>query len=157
MVFLIMKFFKRWVSNDAPSKQSSGIKLLLLGLLRNSGRGWTFDDIEEVACIVQECRRQFFNVFIKYGSTTLYYNHVTSQAINTDLSVFEKLFTIAGYNGCVRSSDATHVGMLSYSSWSLINQLRNILNIPSRTYNATITHCRQILGTTCGHLDTLND
>jgi hypothetical protein len=31
------------------------------------------------------------------------------------------------------------------------------LNIPSRTYNVTVTHWRQILGTTCGHPSTWND
>ena len=25
------------------------------------------------------------------------------------------------------------------------------LNIPSRSYSATVTHCRYKLGTTCGH------
>ena len=31
------------------------------------------------------------------------------------------------------------------------------LAIPSRNYNATVTHYHQILGTTCGHPGTWND
>ena len=31
------------------------------------------------------------------------------------------------------------------------------MNIPSRTYNTTVSHCRQILGTTSGHPSTWND
>ena len=149
--------FKQWLSKDCTKEKSNDIKLLLLGTLRYLGRGWTFDDMEEATCISRESHRQFFNVFIEYGSTVLYDRHVTSPATNTDVSVFEELFNIAGYNGCIGSSDATHVGMLSCPVWSRINHLGHKLNIPSRTYNATVTHCRQILGTTSGHPATWND
>ena len=151
------ELFDRWVSPDATKKDSTDIKILLLGSLRYLGRGWTFDDIEEATCISRECHRQFFNVFIFYGSTVLYNLHVTLPAMNTDLSEFEHLFELAGYNGCIGSSDGTHVGMLSCASWATIAHLGPKLNIPSRTYNATVTHCRQILGTTCGHPSTWND
>ena len=71
--------------------------------------------------------------------------------MNTDVSIFGKLFNIAGYNGCIGSSDATHVGMLSCAVWAQINHLGHKLNIPSCTYNATVTHCRQILSTISDH------
>ena len=47
--------------------------------------------------------------------------------------------------------------MLSCAVWVRINHLGHILNIPSYTYNATVTHCRKILGTTCSHPVTWND
>ena len=151
------ELFHRWESLDGANHNSSDIKILLLGSLRYLGRGWTFDDIEEATCISAECHRQFLNVFLVYGSTVLYNLHVTSPAFNTDVSEFEKLFALAGYNGCIGESDGTHVGMLSCASWATIAHLGPKLNIPSRSYNATVTHCRQILGTTCGHPSTWND
>jgi hypothetical protein len=43
--------FKRWLSFDAVGKESSPIKLMVLGALRYLGRGWTFDDLEESTAI----------------------------------------------------------------------------------------------------------
>ena len=37
------------------------------------------------------------------------------------------------------------------------NHIGHKLNITLRTYNVTVTHCRQILGSTCGHLSTWNN
>ena len=91
------------------------------------------------------------NVFIDYGSGVLFYSHATSPAMNTDLSDYDNLFAITGYSGCIRSTDVINVGILSCTSWAHINYMGHKLSIPSRTYNATVTHCRQILGTTCGH------
>jgi len=86
------EMFERWTSHDASNRKSSNIKMLLLGSLRYIGRGWTFDDIEEATCISRECHRQFFKIFLQYGSTVLYQIHVTLPALNTDPSEFEKLF-----------------------------------------------------------------
>ena len=72
-------------------------------------------------------------------------------------SEFETLFANAGFNGCIGSTDATHFGMLSYDSWSTISHCSNKLNTASRNYNATVTHCRQILGTTSGNPYTWNN
>lgn len=63
--------------------------------------GWTFDNIKESTCISRESHRQFFNVFIHYGSIVLYDRHVTLPAMSSDISIFEELFLIAGYNGCI--------------------------------------------------------
>ena len=41
--------------------------------------------------------------------------------------------------------------------WASINHSEHKLAIPSRNYNATVTHSHQILGTTCGHPGTWND
>ena len=47
--------------------------------------------------------------------------------------------------------------MLSCASWATHNHTGHKLNFPSRTYNTTVTHWRQILGTTSGHPCTWND
>ena len=47
--------------------------------------------------------------------------------------------------------------MLSCVSWAAIVHKGHKLNTPSRSYNATVSHCRQILGTTCGHPSTWNN
>ena len=57
----------------------------------------------------------------------------------------------------MRSTDATHVGVLSCANWVAYNHLGHKLSVPSRTYNATVTHWRQIIGSTCGHPATWND
>jgi len=64
--------FIRWLRRDATGKESSPIELLLLGSLRYLGRGWTFDDLEESTGINEETHRQFFHVFISWGSSSLY-------------------------------------------------------------------------------------
>lgn len=46
--------------------------------------------------------------------------------------------------------------MLSCAVWAQINHFDHKLNISSRTYNATVTHYRQIIGTTSGHPATWN-
>ena len=78
-------------------------------------------------------------------------------ASTTDPSEWERLFKLAGFSGCIGSSDGTHIGMLNCHSWATINHKGPKLNIPSRTYNTTVTHTRQILGTTFGHPATWND
>jgi hypothetical protein len=45
---------------------SSLIELLVLGLLRYIGRGWTFDDIKEQTAISNEVHRLFFHTFIDF-------------------------------------------------------------------------------------------
>ena len=77
--------------------------------------------------------------------------HVSLPATTTDPSEWEQLFRLAGFPGCIGSSDGTHVGMLNCHSWASINHKGPKLNVPSRTYNTTVTHTRQILGTAFGH------
>ena len=151
------ELFERWTGKDATGKEPSNIKLLVLGALRYLGRAWTLDDIEESNGISREVNRVFINKFMEYGSKVLYKKWVIDPAINTHVSSQEKVFRMAGFNGCIASSDATHVGMLSCASWAHIMHKCFKLNIPSRTYNATVTHSRKILGTTSGHPATWND
>ena len=74
-----------------------------------------------------------------------------------DTSSIENIFKSAGLNGCHGSSDGTHIGLLSCPTWAFNNHKGFKLAIPSRNYNATVTHWKQIIGTTFGHPGTWND
>ena len=149
--------FERWTNEDCTGSTPSDIRLLLLGTLRYIGRGHTFDDVEESTFISREVHRNFFHTFLEYGSTIMYKKYVIDAALSADMASFEKIFALAGFNGACGSSDATHVGMLHCPSWASNSNKGFKLAIPSRTYNTTVAHTRQILGTTCGHPGTWND
>ena len=108
--------FIRWRDKDCIGNEPSDMRLLLMGTLRYIGRGLTFDDIEEFSFISGEVHRNFFAAFIEYGSTYLYNKYVVNPASDTDVSAFEKVFSLAGFNGCIGSTDGTHVGLLSCPS-----------------------------------------
>ena len=55
------------------------------------------------------------------------------------------------------STDATHVAMLKCWAWAQNTHKGGKSSIPCRTYNATVTHSRQIIGSTSGHPATFND
>ena len=133
------------------------LPLLLLGSLRYFGRSWTFDDLEESTAISRESHRVFFLRFIKYGSDVLFKTYVTDAAKSLEMKDLTKLFTQAGFNGCIGSTDATHVPMLSCAAWAQIVHTGSKMKIPCRTYNVTVSHSRQILGSTLGHPATFND
>ena len=149
--------FLRWMKKDCIGNDPSDIRLLLLGTLRYMGRGLTFDDIEEYSFISAEVHRNFFEAFLEYGSSVLYKKYVIDPATKSEISMFEKIFALAGFNGAIGSSDGTHVGMIQCPSWASIGHCGHKLAIPSRNYNATVTHSHQILGTTCGHPGSWND
>ena len=151
------ELFDQWCCKDAVGDESSDLNLLLLGALRYIGRAWTLDDLEEANGISREVNRVFINTFVEYGSTVLYKKWVIDSTINTKISHLEKLFKEAGFNGCIGSIDATHVAMLSCPSWASIMHKGYKLNVPSRTYNMTVSHARWILGSTSGHPATWND
>jgi hypothetical protein len=151
------EMFSRWTKSDCVGNRPSDYRLLLLGTLRYLGRGLTFDDIEEYTFISGEVHRNFLYIFLDYGSTILYKKHITDPASNMDTSQLEELFKLAGLNGCLGSGDGTHVGMQQCPNWAKVNHTGFKLAIPSRNYNATVTHYHQILGTTCGHPGTWND
>ena len=62
------ELFKRWTCKNAAGKESSNVKLLLLGALRYLGRGFTLDDIEEATAISKEVNRQFLETFLKHNA-----------------------------------------------------------------------------------------
>ena len=69
----------------------------------------------------------------------------------------EKLVRLAGFNGCIGSTDATHVPMLRCPQWAQNTHKGFKLNFPARTYNVIVDHSRRILGSTSDHPGTWND
>ena len=151
------EIFNRWKNKDATGEPPSNIKLLLLGSLRYIGRSWTFDDISEANGISREVNRQFFICFIEYGSSVMFQKYVIDVAKSLDMSSHEKIFSIAGMNGCCGSGDATNVIMLNCPSWATNSHKGFKLNLPARTYNLTVSHSKLILCSTTGHPSTWND
>ena len=78
-------------------------------------------------------------------------------ARETHVSHQEGLFAAAGFNGCIGSVDATHIPMLSCPHWASNGHKAFKLHIPARSYNVTVDHSCQILGSTLGHPSTWND
>jgi hypothetical protein len=125
--------------------------------MRHLGRGWTFDDLEEQTAISEETHRQFLHIFIEWGSTTLYDTCVKTPTNAEEVATHMHEFGIAGLHGAVGSTDATHVGM-ERCTCRLINAHSGAkLSMPSRTYNLTVNHRKQILSSTRGHPARWND
>ena len=73
-------FFIRW--NCYNNGNNPRLGLLLLGVLRYLGRGWTFDDLEEATAISTHVHRDFIHQFLQFGRNVLYPKHV-KYPINT--------------------------------------------------------------------------
>ena len=67
------------------------------------------------------------------------------------------LFCIAGFNGCIGSSNVTSVPMTSCPKWDSNNHKGHTLYLSLRTYNGICSHTRFIMGSTDGHPSTWND
>ena len=80
-------------------------------------------------------------------------NHCSFNSVHEQESIFGQ----AGFNGCIGSSDATHIPMLKCPQWAHNNHKGFKLSVPARTYNVTVDHSRRILGSTFGHPGTWND
>ena len=150
------EIFSRWHCKDAVGDNPSNFKLVIHSVLYYLGHFWTFDDIHQATGISREVNRIFF-AFIEYGSTVMYKKHVIDVAKSIDIANHEEIFRMAGMNGCIGSSDATHVIMLKCSSWATHGSKGFKLNLPARTYNLTVTHSKLILCSTTGHPSTWND
>ena len=142
---------------DAVGVPSSPIELLVLGVLRYLGRGWCFDDLEEQTCISETTHRSFLHVYLLWASTTMFEKYVTLPSDGKVAQEWAIEYLLAGFAGCMGSMDATHVGMLK--CFYKLKQFNDSwkLNMPSRTYNATVTHRRRIIHTTKGHPGRWND
>ena len=55
------------------------------------------------------------------------------------------------FNGCIGSSDATHIAMLNCATWDQVMHKGYKLILPSRTYDMTINQSRWTLRFTMGH------
>jgi hypothetical protein len=103
------KRFDRWCGSKTNGKKSSPVKLLLLGTLRYLGQGWTFDNIKEQTAISISVHRVFFHVFIAFGSTSFYSQHVLTPVHLAEAHSSMAEYTEAGFPGCVGWSDCTYI------------------------------------------------
>ena len=151
--------FEQWsgTHHHYNKKRVTPLKLLLLCALRYLGRGWTFDDLYEATAINATTIRKFVYEFIKFGSTVLYNTYVCDPITSDDIMDCETEYKMAGFPGCVGSTDATHI-MMEVCSYRLRQlHLGYKLAHTARTYNITVNHRRQILSTTKGHPSRFND
>lgn len=146
------EWFPRWMK-----EKSSPIELLLLGSLRYLGRGFTFDDCEESTAISEEVHRVFFHQFINIGSTILFDQHVRTPVSPQEAAAHTGEFEMAGFPGCVGSSDATHITIEKCSQRLRQFHKGGKSKSTTRSYNMTVNHRRLILGTTRGHPGRWND
>jgi DDE superfamily endonuclease len=157
--------FDRWraeadgYTGRKNNKKVSPIELLLLGTLRYLGRGWTFDDIEEGTKVSREVHRCFFHAFTTFGAKFLYPRFVHMPHTTSDLQNCESEYAMAGFPGCIGSTDATHIPLDKVTAAFRQTHIGYKMGseTTSRTYNLTVNHRRQILHTTTGHPGRWND
>ena len=150
-------WFPRWMGTNRANKPSSPLELMILGSLRYLGRGWTFDDCEESTAVSEETHRVFFHQFITVGSTILFNKFVRSPTTSVEIKEHMLEFEMAGLPGACGSTDATTIihEMCSHRLQRIHKGFKT--KHPTRTYNLTANHRRQILGTTTGHPGSFND
>jgi DDE superfamily endonuclease len=157
--------FDRWrteadgFTGRQNNKKVSPLELLLLDSLRYLGRGWTFDDIEDGTKVSREVHRCFFHSFTTFGATILYPRFVKMPQTIDDLRNCESEYSVAGFPGCVGSTDATHIPLDKVTASFRQAHLgyKQGSDVTTRTYNLTVNHRRQILHTTTGHPGRWND
>ena len=147
--------FSRWKGADCTGQKASPLELLLLGALRYLGRGLTFDDLEEYTAISEETHRQFFHVFIEWGSTKLFPIYVKMPTTAAEYDSAE--YNTGGLTGAGFSTDATNVIMWRCPQSQKQANMGFKQSHPARTYNLSCNHRRKILYTTTGHPSRWND
>ena len=154
------EMFKTWATTGVHKynkKETTPLGLLLLCVLRHLGRAWTLDDLEEATACNRETIRKFIDVFLKFGSEVLYSKYVLCPQSSEELKSCEKEYTMAGFPGCIGSTDASHVIIESCPYRLRQLHLGYKLAHTARTYNITVNHRRRILNTTFGHPARFND
>ena len=56
--------------------------------------------------------------FLEYSSSILYKRYVIDYTLNCDIKEQDKLFRLAGFDGCIGSTDATHIPLLKCPHWA---------------------------------------
>jgi hypothetical protein len=140
--------FDQWCGYKSNNKKVLPVELLLLGLLRYLGHGWTFDDCEESTAIDKDVHRTFFCVFLEFGSTILYKKWVLTPVNLPKALSNMKEYSVAGFPGHVGSSDCTHI-VTDQCEYNLKNNHLGVKNsLTTRTFNLMCNHRRRILHTT---------
>jgi hypothetical protein len=137
------ELFVRWCGYKKNNKKISPVELLVLGLLRYLGRGWTFKDCEESTAIDKEVHCMFFGVFILFGSTVLYKKWIFTPVNLPEAKSNMHEYSKAGFPGCVGSSDCTHV-ITNCCEYNLKNNFLGAnSSLTTRTFNLICNnHCR---------------
>ena len=150
-------WFPSWMSASCTNRPSSPLGLMILGSLRYFDRGWTFDDCEEATAVGEETHRRFFHQFIIVGSTILVKKYIHTPTSSVDIEKHMDEFKLAGMPGACASSDAMSIvhEMCSHQLQRMHKGFQT--KHPTRTYNLTVNHRREILATTNGHPGSLND
>jgi len=152
-------YFVQWQrgKHKYNKQENYPISLLVLTALRYMGRGWTLDDLQENTAVSRETIRIFFLKFIEFGSTSLYNKFVNAPNNLEALRDCEHEYSMAGFAGCIGSTDASHIihEKCSYRLRQL--HLGYKMSLTARTYNITVNHRRRVLGTTKGHPARFND
>ncbi len=143
-------WFEHWCGYKINAKKMLPVELLLLGLLRYLGRGWTFDNIEEQTAISISVHRKFFHTFIEFGSTTLYSMLVITPVHLAEVQLNMAEYAEAGFPGCVGSSDCTHITTEQCKYNLKNNHLGGKSSHTTRTFNLICNHRQCILHTTRG-------
>jgi hypothetical protein len=146
-------WFPRWSKWNSKSP----LELLILGGLRYLGRGWTFDDLKESTMISAEVHQNYFHQFISVGSEILYPLYVSVPQTQEDINDHMHEFNLAGFSGCIGSTDATHVAIEKCSYRLRNNHLGGKQHLTTRTFNLTVNHRRLILSTSIGMPGQWND
>ena len=153
----LFRQWKKYSTFDARVRNGVPLELLVLAVLRYIGRGWTIDDLHENTVICYETIRRFINRFIKFGEDVLYKKYVSDPASSLILSECNEAFKMAGFPGCIGSTDATHI-VVEFCPYRLRQlHLGYKVSHTARTYNLTCDHRRKILSTTSGHPARFND
>ena len=135
----------------------SPVPLLLMGSLRYLGRGLTFDDLEECTFISRDVHRVFFHAFVEYGAKKLYPMYVSMPQSIEELRECEHAYRIAGFPGCIGSTDSTHIPLDKVAFSLRQAHLGFKMSCTTRTYNLTVNHKRRILYSSTGHPGRWND
>ena len=128
-----------------------------MGSLRYLGRGLTFDDLEECTFISRDVHRVFFHAFVEYRAKKLYPMYVSMPQSIEELRQCEHVYRIAGFPGCIGSTDATHIPLDKVAFWLRRANRGFKMSCTTRTYNLTVNHKRRILNSTTGHPGRSND
>ena len=152
------QWFAKYDSRRARGlQQPHPIELYILGALRYIGRGWVFDDLEEATKISLSQHQRFLADFLEIGSTVWYDKWVRHPSTAEEANKHCHEYTMAGFPGCLGSTDATHVVHLGIPAWLREVHSSHKEGHPARTYNCTVNHRRMALFCTEGHPCTYND
>ena len=148
------EYFKHWFnadSTDVTRESAAPLEILILGVLQYLRQGWTFDDLWVNTRVHGKTHRQFFHEFIDFGSNILYARYVDQpmREASNDNQGYE--MNLAGFQGAIASSDATHIVMEKCKNFLKQYHLSPKTKHTSRTYNIAVNQRQQILSTTSGH------